>query len=203
MNENSLTNMNNDLEKLNKLMGKKDNANSNIDELSQIIVDLKKKNLLLQQDNDHLKKKVETYSGLRKINMKLMAKLALIGFNKKENLINDVSKLQNDSTKIAEIIKEKDDLHEINEKMLDMLTEKEIKIEELNEKFNKYKLDVEIQNEEYIQQINTLRENIENLENSKNENSVLEQLNEYTEQMEQFTKQIESYKVDKEKLLNE
>ena len=43
MNENSLTNMNNDLEKLNKLMGKKDNANSNIDELSQIIVDLKKK----------------------------------------------------------------------------------------------------------------------------------------------------------------
>ena len=49
-------------------------------------------------------------------------------------------------------MKEKDELQQINEKMLDMLTEKELENDELNEKLENYKLEVKIENEKNLEQ---------------------------------------------------
>ena len=70
-----------------------------------------------------------------------------------------------DSIRVAEIMKEKDELQQIDEKMWDMLTEKELENDELNEKLENYKLEMKKEKEK---QIKILEEKIEDLENSKN-----------------------------------
>ena len=72
---------------------------------------------------------------------------------------------KNDSIRVAEIMKEKDELQQINEKMWDMLTEKELENDELNEKLENYKSEMKKENEK---QIKILEEKIEDLKNSKN-----------------------------------
>ena len=59
---------------------------------------------------------------------------------------------KNDQIRVAEIMNEKDELQQINEKMLDMLTEKELDNDELNEKLENYKLEVKIENEKNLEQ---------------------------------------------------
>ena len=49
-------------------------------------------------------------------------------------LKNNHWRLYYDSIRVAEIMKEKDELQQINEKMWNMLTEKELENDELNEK---------------------------------------------------------------------
>jgi hypothetical protein len=64
-------------------------------------------------------------------------RLASFDLRKKFELKNSND---NDSIKWAMINKEKNELQEINEKMLYMLTEKELENDDLNEKFENFKL---------------------------------------------------------------
>ena len=90
-------------------------------------------------------------------------------------------------------MKVKDELQLINEKMLDMLTEKEIENDELNEKFENYKLEVKIENEKNLEYIKELEERIEDLENANNEIQFGEFINEYEKQKEDLNVQINEY----------
>ena len=67
---------------------------------------------------------------------------------------------------------EKDELQQINEKMLDMLTEKELDNDELNEKLENYKLEMKKKKEKNLEQIKILEEKIKDLENSKKMNNL-------------------------------
>ena len=115
---------------------------------------------------------------------------AVTRFRKKILLWN---KGKDDAVKMAEIMKVKDELQLINEKMLDMLTEKEIENDELNEKFENYKLEVKIENEKNLEYIKELEEKIEALENANNEIQFEEFINEYEKQKEDLNEQINEY----------
>ena len=93
----------------------------------KIISDLANKIILLEKNIEDLKTKNEN---LIKNNLKknaLNLKSSLIGM--KWGLASQLllKKAESDSNKLSEIIKEKEDLQEINEKMLDLLTEKRIR----------------------------------------------------------------------------
>ena len=116
--------------------------------------------------------------------------VAVTRFRKKILLWN---KGKDDAVKMAEIMKVKDELQLINEKMLDMLTEKEIENDELNEKFENYKLEVKIENEKNLEYIKELEERIEDLDNANNEIQFGEFINEYEKQKEDLNVQINEY----------
>ena len=83
-----------------------------ISKLREKISDLEEKILKLKSKNDELKKdNIQTDSKLKR--------MSFIGVRKKFSMVGDTSQ---DSVKIANLIKEKNDLQEINEKMLNMLT---------------------------------------------------------------------------------
>ena len=127
MKNNAWSKMLGNLDKIKDIEENKENENDNSKEVDvfQTIEELNQKNLFLEMENQNLKKKLESNSEDKKSNKKMWWKLAFIGMKNKFKLKTDVSKVQSDSAKIAEIIKQKDDLQEINEKMIDMLTEKE------------------------------------------------------------------------------
>ena len=80
-----------------------------------------------------------------------MKKMGHVGLRRKFTAQSTFKRAQDDSVKIAEIIKEKDDLQEINEKMLDLLTEKELENEDLTQKFENYKLEVKLENDKNLE----------------------------------------------------
>ena len=207
MKNNAWSKMLGNLDKIKDLKENKENENDNSKEVDvfQTIEELNQKNLLLEIENQNLKKKSESNSEDKKTNKKMWWKLAFIGMKNKFKLKTDVSKVQSDSAKIAEIIKQKDDLQEINEKMIDMLTEKEIENENLNHEYEQYKaqykVEVQCQNEKYLKEIEYLENRIQELQASKKENQVFDVLKDYDEQMDNFKKQITDYENQQKELL--
>ena len=207
MKNNAWSKMLGNLGKIKDLKENKENENDNSKEVDvfQTIEELNQKNLLLEIENQNLKKKLESNSEDKKTNKKMWWKLAFIGMKNKFKLKTDVSKVQSDSAKIAEIIKQKDDLQEINEKMIDMLTEKEIENENLSNEYAQYKaqykVEVQCQNEKYLKEIEYLENRIQELQASNKENQVFDVLKDYDEQMDNFKKQITDYENQQKELL--
>ena len=161
---------------------KEENAN-------KIISDLLEKNVLLEKTNKDLKNKIESLTKKQTLNSSILTKIATVGL-RKFTLKND---LQKDSVKLAEITKEKDELQQINEKMLDMLTENELEIDDLNKKLEDCKLEAKIQNEKNLEQIKALEERIESLENTEKDNEFNEVFNEYENNKVKLQKQISGF----------
>ena len=161
---------------------KEENAN-------KIISDLLEKNVLLEKTNKDLKNKIESLTKKQTLNSSILTKIATVGL-RKFTLKND---LQKDSVKLAEITKEKDELQQINEKMLDMLTENELEIDDLNKKLEDCKLEAKIQNEKNLEQIKALEERIESLENTEKDKEFDEVFNEYENNKVKLQKQISGY----------
>ena len=94
-----------------------------------------------------------------------------------------------DKFKMVELQKEKKDLQDINENMLNLLTEKELENEELQETYALYKNEIKAEIEQYIETIEQLEEKIaennqmkENFDNKLD--SIIEEYNKYKERME-------------------
>ena len=178
----------------NEIIAENENENENYDEESaeKIISELQEKIDNLEKTNKELKTKVDSFTKKQNLNSNILMGIATLGLKKKFGL--NIPKLQNDSVKIAEIMKEKEDLQQINEKMLDMLTEKELENDELNEKFENYKLEVKKENEKNLEQIKTLEERIESMENSQNENNnVFKMLFEFEAQKSKLKEEIKDH----------
>ena len=152
--------------------------NKKIKELENEIINLRKKNDILTKDsieNESKYQRMSFVSTRRKFNF---------GFTgEKKNTME-----------FAEIIKEKNDLQEMNEKMLNMLTEKELENEELHENFENYKNNIKLEIEKYLETINELQEKVEiyeennyNGENINNNlNTIINEYNSYKERMEKI-----------------
>ena len=164
---------------------------------SKIILDLKQKIILLEKNNNDLKAKNEELKKNNNENNSLMAKISLVGLRRGFAFQNTLNKIQNDSVKLGEIIKEKDDLQEMNQKMLDLLTDKEIENEDLLQKIENIKLESELENEKYLERIKILEEKIMNLEDSKrregNKYDIDSIINEYNNYKERLKRQINEY----------
>ena len=162
-----------------------------IDQLEDQIENLRKKNDELRKDN------IQNNSKLQKISHVGIRKNFTLGG--KDNL---------NSVKMAEIMKEKDDLQEINENMLNMLTEKEIENEELQENFNIYKNEIKLEVQKYIDTIDRLETKIskfeENEQNKKNfDNNLDEIIKEYNRYKERVEKSLNEHLKKEEELVIE
>ena len=163
----------------------------------KIISDLQNKLLIMEKKYNDLKVKNEN---LTKDNIEkntLMMKMSLVSLRKGFLSQRSANQLQTNSLKMAEIIKEKDDLQIINEKMLDLLTDKEIENEDLREKYKNYQLEAKLEIEKYLEKIQNLEEKVENLENSKEnggKNYDIDSLvHEYNNYKERLKRQINEY----------
>ena len=108
------------------------NNKSKIEEIKN----LRKKIVELESRNAHLQKR---NNELTKENIRSDTKLKRVSFvGTRKNFFFENKK---NNFQMTELIKEKNDLQEINEKMLDILTEKEIEISKLNENLNNLKND--------------------------------------------------------------
>ena len=169
----------------------------------KIILDLQQKIMKLEKMNKDLRSKNE---GLTKNNIEnnsVMTRMSLVGLRRKFTSQGTFNQVQNDSVKLAEIIKEKDDLQEINEKMLDLLTDKELENEELVQKFENYKIEAKLENEKNLEKIQSLEDKIVMLENSKGQNGefdIDDIINEYNNYKERLKKQINEYSKNEEEL---
>ena len=165
------------------------NLKKKILDLENQIINLRKKNDILIKDN------IENDSKIKR--------MSFIGTRRKFifGSPGEKSKIE-----IAELIKEKNDLQEINEKMLNMLTEKELENEELQDNFDKYKTNIKNEIQNYLDIIDDLKEkneiyenNIQNKENfDKNLDEIINEYNIYKERME---KSLNEY-IKKEEELN-
>ena len=162
----------------------------------KMILDLQQKIYSLEKLNKDLLEKNEGLTKNNIMNNNVLTKMSLVGQRRKftSSQANLNSNAQDDNIKLAEIIKEKDDLQEMNEKMLDLLTEKELENEDLLQKLENYKLEAKIENEKNIEKIQSLEEKIEKLENSKgNEFDIDDIVNEYNNYKERLKGQINEY----------
>ena len=180
-----------------------DNVDVNDEDPEKIISDLQEKIARLEKMNNDLRSKNE---GLKKNNIEnnsVMTRMSLVGLRRKFTSQGDFNQVKNDSVKLAEIIKEKDDLQEMNEKMLDLLTEKELENEDLMQKIENYKLEIKLENEKNLEKIQSLEEKIEMLENSKGINSAFDIddiINEYNNYKERLKAQVNQYSKNEEEL---
>ena len=180
-----------------------DNVDVNDEDPEKIISDLQEKIARLEKMNNDLRSKNE---GLKKNNIEnnsVMTRMSLVGLRRKFTSQGDFNQVKNDSVKLAEIIKEKDDLQEMNEKMLDLLTEKELENEDLMQKIENYKLEIKLENEKNLEKIQSLEEKIEMLENSKGVNSAFDIddiINEYNNYKERLKSQVNQYSKNEEEL---
>ena len=172
------------------IIDNENNAEKKEETSDKTILELKNRISQLEETNKDLKTKVSKFKKKQSLSTMLFVGTAATRFRKKILLWN-IGK--DDAVKMAEIMKEKDELQLINEKMLDMLTEKEIENDELNEKFENYKLEVKIENEKNLEYIKELEEKIEALENANNEIQFEEFINEYEKQKEDLNEQINEY----------
>ena len=163
-------------------------------------IDLKEKISNLEKTNQELKEKIESMTKKQNLHNSMYLRMSSIGLKRTLSPKND---LQSDSAKFAQITKEKDDLHQMNENMLDMLTEKELELEDLNVKFEKYKSEAETEKEKYMLQIKSLEGKIKTLENSIEENNFEEVFNQYEIQKERLKSQLDDYKQLEEELNNQ
>ena len=159
----------------------------------KLILDLQEKIIFLEKENKALKNKVESITKKDALNNTIIMKMSMVGLRKKFTLKKDITQKKYDDVKVAEIIKEKEHLQEMNENMLDMLTEKEIENEDLNQKFENYKLEAKMQNEKDLEQITNLEKEIELLKNAKEISPYEEIDEEYKRHNEQLQQQINYY----------
>ena len=159
----------------------------------ELILDLQEKIIFLEKENKALKNKVESITKKDALNNTIIMKMSMVGLRKKFTLKKDITQKKYDDVKVAEIIKEKEHLQEMNENMLDMLTEKEIENEDLNQKFENYKLEAKMQNEKDLEQIANLEKEIELLKNAKEISPYEEIDEEYKRHKEQLQQQINYY----------
>ena len=159
----------------------------------KLILDLQEKIIFLEKENKALKNKVESITKKDALNNTIIMKMSMVGVRKKFTLKKDITQKKYDDVKVAEIIKEKEHLQEMNENMLDMLTEKEIENEDLNQKFENYKLEAKMQNEKDLEQITNLEKEIELLKNAKEISPYEEIDEEYKRHKEQLQQQINYY----------
>jgi hypothetical protein len=159
----------------------------------ELILDLQEKIIFLEKENKALKNKVESITKKDALNNTIIMKMSMVGLRKKFTMKKDITQKKYDDVKVAEIIKEKEHLQEMNENMLDMLTEKEIENEDLNQKFENYKLEAKMQNEKDLEQITNLEKEIELLKNAKEISSYEEIDEEYKRHKEQLQQQINYY----------
>ena len=171
----------------------------------QIISDLTNKIILLEKANNDLKAKNENLVKNNFKNKSLGLKSSLIGM--KLGLASQIlmKKANSDSSKLADMIKEKEDLQEINEKMLDLLTEKELENEDLMEKLKNYELKSKLEIEQNEEKIRTLEEKLKFLEDSKDSNTqdIDDIINEYTLFQEKLKLQIKELSSKEEELIEQ
>ena len=129
-----------------------------ISNLLQKITKLEDQVNYLQQKNGELTKdNIQNDTKLQKMSYIGTRKKFMLG-NKSDNKID-----------IAELLKEKNDLQEINENMLNMLTDKELENEELQKNFENYKNEMKLQIQKYLKTIDELEEKIsDNNQNKEN-----------------------------------
>ena len=168
----------------------------------KIIADLQQKLYSLEKLNKDLVEKNEGLTKNNIMNNNALNRMSLVGKRKftstQGNLNNNA---QDDNIKLAEIIKEKDDLQEMNEKMLDLLTEKELENEDLLQKLENYKLESKIENEKNLVKIQSLEEKIEKLESSKSSEFDIDDIvTEYNNYKERLKGQINEYLRNEENL---
>jgi len=113
------------------------NLRNKIKELEDQIINLRLKNDELTRSN------IQNDSKMRK--------MSFVGIKRKFTFGSGNKGV--DSVKLAELLKEKSDLQEINEKMLNMLTDKELENDELQENFDKYKSEMKMEIQKYIDTI--------------------------------------------------
>ena len=169
--------------------------NIDIDKKPQeIIFNLKRKIIELEEQITNLRKKNEI---LTKDNIQNDSKIQRMSFVGSRRKFAFGLGGENNKNEISELIKEKNDLQEINEKMLNMLTEKELENEDLQENFDKYKNNIKLEIQKYLEIITDLEQKIEIYEeNEKKGNGVGDNL-------EEILKEYNSYKERMEKSINE
>ena len=169
---------------------------SKIAELQQKIISLEKLNKDLHSKNQGLTKN-------NNLNSSILLRMSLVGPRRKLRASQrNFSNVNDDSIKLAEIMKEKDDLQQMNEKMLDLLTDKELENEDLMQKLENYKLETKIENDKNLEKIQSLEEKISILENSKGDaydfDDIINEYNNYKErlktQLNEYTKDLENLK---------
>ena len=169
----------------------------NEEDPDNIISNLQQKIIRLEKLNNDLRLKNE---GLTKNNIEnnsMMTRMSLVGLRRKFTSQGTFKQAQTDSVKLAEIIKEKDDLQEMNEKMLDLLTDKELENEDLVQKLESVKLEAKLENEKNLERIQNLEDKVMMLENSKGGSiggtDIDDIINEYNNYKERLKKQINEY----------
>ena len=198
--------------KLEKILeGDEENYSTNketkesIDDPHELISHLKSKIEELESDISNLKDKNDT---LKKDNIKNDTKLRRMSFVGIRKKFTFSTKGGADQVKMAELLREKSDLQEINEKMLNMLTDKEMEIEELEENFEKFKTDMKVEVQKYLEVIDDLEDKIEAMEEANHkkqntDNSLDEIIEEYNKYKERMDKAIKEHIKKEEELKNE
>ena len=125
----------------------------NIDDLDHqdLITNLKNRIKELEDQIINLRLKNDELTRSNIQNDSKMRKMSFVGIRRKFTFGSGNKGV--DSVKLAELLKEKSDLQEINEKMLNMLTDKELENDELQENFDKYKNEMKIEIQKYIDTI--------------------------------------------------
>ena len=166
----------------------------------KIVLDLQNKIILLEKKNNDLKTKNEQLTKDNIEKSSLMMKMSLVGLRRGFMSQRSVQ-IPNNSIQIAEIIKEKDDLQLMNEKMLDLLTDKEMENEDLLEKIENYKLSAKLEVEKYLEKIQSLEDKIASLENSNGSKFDIDSfVHEYNNYKERLKRQINEYIKNEENL---
>ena len=169
--------------------------NIDIDKKPQeIIFNLKRKIIELEEQIANLRKKNEI---LTKDNIQNDSKIQRMSFVGSRRKFAFGLGGENNKNEISELIKEKNDLQEINEKMLNMLTEKELENEDLQENFDKYKNNIKLEIQKYLEIITDLEQKIEIYEENKKKG------NGVGDNLEEILKEYNSYKERMEKSINE
>jgi len=169
--------------------------NNNIDKNPQeIIFNLKRKIIELEDQIASLRKKNEI---LTKDNIQNDSKIQRMSFVSSRRKFAFGLGGENNKNEISELIKEKNDLQEINEKMLNMLTEKELENEDLQENFDKYKNNIKLEIQNYLEIITDLEQKIEIYEENEKKGKNID------DNLEEILKEYNSYKERMEKSINE
>ena len=168
---------------------------SKIAELQQKIISLEKLNKDLHSKNQGLTKN-------NNLNSSILLRMSLVGPRRKLRASQrNFSNVNDDSIKLAEIMKEKDDLQQMNEKMLDLLTDKELENEDLIQKLENYKLETKIENDKNLEKIQSLEEKIAILENSKGDTYDIDEIiSEYNNYKERLKRQLNECAKNEENL---
>ena len=129
----------------------------------------------LKQKNDELlKDNIEKNSKLKKISYVGLKKKFTVGIKDDKNV------------QLAEIVKEKDNLQEINEQLLNMITERELENEELQEKLGNNENQMKEEIKRYEKIIKDLEDENEHnkIEFDKNIEDIMQEYNKYKDKMD-------------------